>query len=67
MFDDRRPVLEDTLSLHPKNNGSRSLEVEVFVDAKENGDSSAEEWDMDIAVEGANQDHAKEEGKGNLY
>jgi hypothetical protein len=67
MFDDRRPVLEDTLSLHPKNNGSRSLEVEVFVDAKENGDSSAEEWDMDIAVEGANQVHAKEEGKGNLY
>jgi hypothetical protein len=38
-----------------------------FVDAKENGDSSAEEWDMDIAVEGANQVHAKEEGKGNLY
>jgi hypothetical protein len=59
MFDTRRPAVGEPLLMHSKNNGGRSMEMEVFVDAKENGDSSSEEWDMETMVEGANQNHVK--------
>ncbi|GAU42948.1 hypothetical protein TSUD_142850 [Trifolium subterraneum] len=62
----RRPALENTFSLQPNNTGGGSLELEVFEDANENGDSSAEECDMNIAGEGVNQNHAEGEIKGNL-
>ncbi|PNX63389.1 hypothetical protein L195_g061601, partial [Trifolium pratense] len=47
MMDDREPVLEP--SVHPKTIGGGSLETEIFMDAKESGDTSTEEWDVDIA------------------
>jgi hypothetical protein len=37
------------------------LEGEVFVDATENGLSSDDDGDMEIMVEGVNQDHDKNE------
>ncbi|PNX77423.1 hypothetical protein L195_g033390 [Trifolium pratense] len=66
MFKDRRPELDEPFLMQPKNNGGRSMEMEVFVDAKENGDSSSEEWDMDGMVEGANQYHEKMKGNGEV-
>ncbi|PNY13535.1 hypothetical protein L195_g010191 [Trifolium pratense] len=66
MFGDKRPAPEDSLSTHPKNTGGRSAEVEVFVDAKDNGDSSIEEWDMEEEVEGANQDQMKNKDGSSL-
>ncbi|MCI03722.1 hypothetical protein A2U01_0024763 [Trifolium medium] len=65
MFVDGRPVTDAPLSKHPKNTGGSSLEVEVFVDAKDDGGSSTEEWDMDVVVEGSNQDHAENKESSN--
>ncbi|MCH81759.1 hypothetical protein A2U01_0002551 [Trifolium medium] len=66
MFDARIPVLGEPLPMHPKNNGGMSTEMEVFVDAKENGESSSEEWDMEIMVEGANQNHENRKGDSSV-
>ncbi|MCH79273.1 endonuclease/exonuclease/phosphatase family protein [Trifolium medium] len=62
MQENRRPALENTFSLHPKNSGGGCLEMEVFEDANDNGDSSAEEGDIDIAGEGANQTRVERKG-----
>ncbi|WJX37158.1 hypothetical protein P8452_24952 [Trifolium repens] len=57
MPNNNQPVLEPALSLPPKSNGDGSVEVEVFVDTKENGELSTEEWDMDTAGEGGERDN----------
>jgi hypothetical protein len=46
------PEVEEHFPLQIKNNGRGRMEVEVFEDAKENGDSSSEEWDKDDMIEG---------------
>jgi hypothetical protein len=66
MPDARIPVLSEPVPMHSKNNGGRSTEMEVFVDAKENGESSSDEWGMEIMVEGANQNHAQKKRDGSV-
>jgi hypothetical protein len=61
MFGSGRSTPEGSLSKNLKNTGGSSLAGEVFVDATENGLSSADDGDMEIMVEGVNQDHDKNE------
>ncbi|KAK2417156.1 hypothetical protein QL285_039488 [Trifolium repens] len=65
MFGSGRSTPEGSLSKNPKNTGGSSLAGEVFVDATENGLSSADDGDMEIMVEGVNQDHDKNEEDSN--
>jgi hypothetical protein len=57
MLGDDRPTLEDRLPTLSINTGDRRMEVDVFVDAKDSGDSSVEEWEMEEVVDGSTHDH----------
>jgi len=67
MFEDRRPVLAQSLILQPKNNGSNSMEIEDFGNAKENEGTSTAERDMEIMAEGVNRPQEGRERENNNY
>jgi hypothetical protein len=58
MFGDSKPELANLVTMHPTNTSS-SLVVEVFEDAKDTEETSAEEWNMEEGVDGANKEQMK--------